>query len=181
MFATQKSGNKTRSGDGLVSRLEQRSQMGKDQVSRWVSILCLHAVPDFDKVKKVRSLSNIYIHLDLPHQRSIGSHRSWYSWSVLHFQTWYYIPPRLPTWSPTPVCEWYVSPGMFLALSRACGSNYGAFYTSGIFICHFRTNFCIELYAFMIWFEDRTLEFCIYVFSCMLNAFLKLYLCYNAF
>ena len=46
MFETQKSGNKTSSGDiGLNIRTLLSPKVGQDQVSGGVSVLCLHAAP----------------------------------------------------------------------------------------------------------------------------------------
>ena len=46
MFETQKSGNKTSSGDiGLNVRTLASPKVGQDQVSRGVSVLCWHAAP----------------------------------------------------------------------------------------------------------------------------------------
>ena len=46
MFETQKSGNKTSSGDiGLNKRTFASPEVGQDQVSRGVSALCWHAAP----------------------------------------------------------------------------------------------------------------------------------------
>ena len=46
MFETQKSGNKTSSGDiGLNIRTHASPKVGQDQVSGGVSVLCWHAAP----------------------------------------------------------------------------------------------------------------------------------------
>ena len=46
MFETQKSGNKTSSGEiGLDIRTHASPKMGQDQVSGGVSVLCCHAAP----------------------------------------------------------------------------------------------------------------------------------------
>ena len=46
MFETQKSGNKTSSGDiGLTIRILASPKVGQDQVSGGVSVLCWHAAP----------------------------------------------------------------------------------------------------------------------------------------
>ena len=46
MFETQKSGNKTSSGDnGLDIRTHASPKVGQDQVSGGVSVLCWHAAP----------------------------------------------------------------------------------------------------------------------------------------
>ena len=46
MFETQKSGNKTSSGDiGLNIRMYPSPKVGQDQVSGVVNVLCWHASP----------------------------------------------------------------------------------------------------------------------------------------
>ena len=53
MFETQKSGNKTSSGEmGLNIRTLASPKVGQDQVSGGVSILCWHAAPVANTLRK---------------------------------------------------------------------------------------------------------------------------------
>ena len=59
MFETQKSGNKTNSGEiGLDIRTHASPKVGQDQVSVWVSVLCWHTVPIANVLLKPRKLGN---------------------------------------------------------------------------------------------------------------------------
>ena len=59
MFETQKSGNKTSSGEiGLDIRRHISPKVGQDQVSAGVSVLCWHAAPVANVLWKPRQLGN---------------------------------------------------------------------------------------------------------------------------
>ena len=58
MFETQKSGNKTSSGDiGLNIRTFASPKVGQDQVSGGVSVLCWHAAPFANVLLKSLAIS----------------------------------------------------------------------------------------------------------------------------
>ena len=53
MFETQKSGNKTRSGEiGLNIRTLASPKVGQDKMSGGVSVLCWHAAPVANALRK---------------------------------------------------------------------------------------------------------------------------------
>ena len=62
MFKTQKSGSNASSGEiGLNIRTHASPKVGQDQVSRGVSILCLHAAPFAKLWKWLRFAKNLNI------------------------------------------------------------------------------------------------------------------------
>ena len=64
MFETQKSGNKTRSGEiGLDIRTHASPKVGQDQVSRGVSVLCWYAAPVANILTKPHTDMKKYIKL----------------------------------------------------------------------------------------------------------------------